>query len=213
MSYYEDNTDWGGVIGSFFGFIVIAVVAWWFVAFIAFIFASTQYHATYPAEYAKSIFHISQGKPYPLTVGGTITGDVGSINGSFSFFLFGGSGSISGNIEPGQAVKLGIARGGSDYIATFPYNDVQFVVESGQPSTAEFSFSESSLDDVGRNFRCFHSVLPWACTSGSYQPLSQDQNGTYASIVHDNLALFLSKYVVNVRLIVTPAEYKDYLYG
>lgn len=193
-----------------FGWLAFLGFLWAFIGIITVSDVSEPSINTYPAQYASSLFHIDQNKPYRLTIGSSITGDVGSMNGSFAFFLLGGAGSVSGSIQPGQAVKLGMTNGNANYIATIPYNEVAFVISKTKPSNAIFTFRHSDVDLRGTLHSCWNAI-PWNCDIYGVAPLSS--TSFWRQWRYGNVADFIQKYVSNVRLTVTPAEYHSYLYG
>lgn len=154
----------------------------------------------------------NSSESYPMQTGGPIEGSSGSINATTEFSLFGGYTSVSGNITPSAAIRLGMNHKGVSYIVVIPTDEVRFhVVHDGTMAHARFTVKNDVVDTVSL-VAVRQSGSTWLFNhTDVWGPPSVDRLAEWPDIQQEGLVGYLEKSMIVVDLYVSQNVYDRFL--
>lgn len=173
-------------------------------------YVNSEKYDVHVSEYMLDMgFDVNQ--PHPLQLGSPIAGSSGEMNGTASFFLLSGDGSIEGSSRPASSVRLGLSIGDRHYIVEVPYEKVQFNPSTSQPAAAKFNINDVALGQR-RRFVEWHGPYPGAHTFPKIQSTAKNADN-WERVQKKGLTALLINHLDSVVITLSPADYSKFLNG
>jgi hypothetical protein len=220
MSYYRDGslTDRADKIAEVVGAVLLIVVVYLASAglwrgFVAIDRSFNPY--SYSIEEVLEAQGVKLNEPTPLALGATLAGPQGSFQtsgNSTSFILLGSTSySVSGSIQPGLAVRLGMRVGDKNYIMSIPESKVHFVDQAGATPQATFALDGSqpaTNPDFNYHYGSFWGYGLWHADAEQPSVHSARQ---WQHLVDQGPGALIQEHLTSITLTVTPEQYEAYL--